>query len=131
MSLHSCAQLLRGCHRAWCRVLWSSEFHDSAPLPESTGPTGVLLRWFRDFPGLRRLVGGMMVSYFSQASAEWLCPSLDEASSSEEDAVPPKSADTSETPVTPSHDTDETVSESEITLSLSSDSSSSSDVGLH
>ena len=44
MSLHSCAQLLRGCHRAWCRVLWSSEFHASAPLPESTGPTGVLLR---------------------------------------------------------------------------------------
>ena len=70
MSLHSCAQLLRGCHRAWCRVLWSSEFHDNAP--EATGPMGVLLQWFRDFPGLRRLVGGVMVSYFSQFSAEWL-----------------------------------------------------------
>ena len=122
MSLHSCAQLLRGCHRAWCRVLWSSEFHDSAPLPESTGPTGVLLRWFRDFPGLRRLVGGMMVSYFSQASAEWLCPSLDEASSSEEDAVPLKSADTSETLDTPYRDTDEIFELSSSSSITSSDS---------
>ena len=109
MSLHSCAQVLRGCHRAWCRVLWSSEFHDSVPPPESTGPTGVLLQWFRDFPGLRRLVGGVMVSYFSQVSAEWLCPRPpeDEASSSEEDAVPLKSAGTSETPDTPYRDADE------------------------
>ena len=127
MSLHSCAQLLRGCHRAWCRVLWSSEFHDSAPLPESTGPTGVLLQWFRDFPGLRRLVGGVMVSYFSQVSAEWLCPRPpeDEASSSEEDAVPLKSAGTSETPDTQYRDADEITSSSSIT------SSDSSDVGLH
>ena len=116
MSLHSRAQVLRGCHRAWCRVLWSSEFHGSAPLPEPTGPTGVLLQWFRDFPGLRRLVGGVMVSYFSQVSAEWLCPRPPE---DEEDAVPLKSADT------PYDDADEITSSSSIT------SSDSSDVGLH
>jgi len=81
-SVATAALLPHRCQREWCRVLWYTDFyrppplcHDKASRPDNNvcqWQAAQLVQWFRDFPGLRRLVGGMMVGYYAPASAQCL-----------------------------------------------------------
>ena len=70
-------QFLRPCRREWLRALWSSDFHSSgdpsggdhnphAHRPHVVGalePHKSLMEFFERFPGLRQLIGGLIVLY--------------------------------------------------------------------
>lgn len=60
----------RACRRQWLRVLWCPEFHSgvlcgvrSPHTAAALEPHKSLLAFFKVFPGLRRLIGGLVVLY--------------------------------------------------------------------